>query len=74
MREHAPIASPRGRGEGFAPLAGGEASPKDGGEGAFQDEARPDTPPHPRAAALASAPREGGLGPLPARRGEEARP
>ena len=42
-RLHAP--SPRTRGEGRAPLVGGETSGS-GGEGAFTEEASPETPPH----------------------------
>jgi xanthine dehydrogenase accessory factor len=63
----APVSSPRGRGEGSGcgPAAG--ASPKGEGEGVFQDGVTPETPPHLRAAALASAPGKGGFGPLPAR-------
>lgn len=40
--------SPRLRGEGRAPLAGGEASPKGEGEGATSVELNPKSPPHPR--------------------------
>ncbi|GJE38609.1 hypothetical protein KHHGKMAE_2684 [Methylobacterium persicinum] len=40
--------SPRLRGEGRAPLAGGEASPEGDGEGGPPDETPPATPPHPR--------------------------
>ncbi|KAA2242368.1 xanthine dehydrogenase accessory protein XdhC [Salinarimonas soli] len=72
-RTVAAITSPRARGEGSAPLAGGGASPQGGGEGAPQNGARPSRPPHPRAAALASAPDEGGFAPLPAR-GERGPP
>jgi len=40
--------SPRLRGEGRAPLVGGEASPEGDGEGGTTDETPPATTPHPR--------------------------
>ncbi|AWN54336.1 hypothetical protein DK412_24170 [Methylobacterium sp. 17Sr1-1] len=46
------LSSPRGRGEGFAPLAGCEASREPQvrreGEGVFPEEPHPAPPPHPR--------------------------
>ena len=57
-RRAAPVfPSPRVRGEGLAPEARGKRS---GGEGAFQDSAHPDKPPHPDVAF-------GAARPLPAR-------
>ncbi|WP_245238826.1 GNAT family N-acetyltransferase [Methylobacterium platani] len=40
--------SPRGRGEAFAPLVGGEGSPKGEGEGGLPEESHSSRPPHPR--------------------------
>ena len=40
--------SPRGRGEAFTPLVGGEGSPQGEGEGVFPEESLPGPPPHPR--------------------------
>ncbi len=73
----APLPSPRGRGEGFTPLAGGEASREPQvrreGEGVPPDETPPARPPHPRSGSACApfAPGEGGesLSP-PAGRGE----
>ena len=74
----AALSSPRGRGEGRAPLAGGETSPEGDGEGVFTDETPPERPPHPRAEPAVRArfaPDEGGeaLSP-PAGRGGDAHP
>ncbi|HYF53842.1 MAG TPA: excinuclease ABC subunit UvrC, partial [Salinarimonas sp.] len=63
---------PAGRGEGDAGGSAGGASPTGEGEGASPAEARPGTPPHRGAAALASAPGKGGASPLPAGQGEDS--
>ncbi len=70
-RAHPP--SPRGRGEGFTPLVGGEAKrrrSRSEGEGVSTSETPPEIPPHPRPSGLLLT-RQGISSPLPARRGEE---
>ena len=54
-----PISSSRVGGEGLAPEARGERSE---GEGAFQDRAHPETPPHRTADAVSASPRTAGRG------------
>jgi heme exporter protein A len=51
--------SPRVRGEGLAPEREASEAKRSGGEGAFQDEAPPHTPPHPVASRLGLSPQVG---------------
>jgi excinuclease ABC subunit A len=62
-----PPASPRSRGEGRAPLVGGEASPKGGGEGGSTSPLDPDAAPHPVRCADSTSPRATGRGDAPDR-------